>query len=186
MLFLPVNVTLEVTNQCNLSCKHCFRHSSSRMNDELSSDEIEAVLDQLLELGTVQIEVSGGEPLLHPNIFGLLEAIVGRGFETTLITNGTKLNREQCSRLRAIGVTNIQVSVDGTENDHESSRPRKLPIDCSRPRQPGGKRLKHYHQHGRHQPFPRQHSGSGTAGSFARRPRVRPVAIFACGTGTEI
>lgn len=90
---------------------------------------MERVLDQFEELlGAYDfrghLNITGGEPLLHPDLFGLLNEARRRGLETAVLTNGTLIGRDEARRLRAAGVRYVQISLDGTEKTHDRIRGR--------------------------------------------------------------
>ena len=63
-LSAPVNITWEITHQCNLNCIHCLSSSSTETPGELDFEDCVSVVDQLAELGVFEINFGGGEPLL--------------------------------------------------------------------------------------------------------------------------
>jgi hypothetical protein len=89
---------------CNLACKTCYIESSPR-NDALvypTLAEVEAYLDQALALGTREIGFTGGEPFMNPDMLGMLEAALDRGFEVLVLTNAMRPMRRFEERLAAL------------------------------------------------------------------------------------
>ncbi len=79
-------------SQCNITCRSCYIESSPT-NDRLAyltREETAAFLDEALETGTREIGFTGGEPFLNPNIIGMLEDALSRGFEVLVLTNAMK------------------------------------------------------------------------------------------------
>ncbi|MGQ9532397.1 MAG: radical SAM protein [Desulfotomaculales bacterium] len=123
-IYVPLVVTLEVTNQCNLRCRHCYAGAGERLPGELTLAEITGLLDELSRLGTVEVEFSGGEPLLRPELPDLLGYARSLDFSVVLVTNGTLIGRETARQLAGIGLKHVQVSLDGLKESHEYLRGR--------------------------------------------------------------
>lgn len=118
----PVDVTWEVTNECNLRCKHCFLPDTSKpLPDELSNEEAYALIDNLVEAGAKCILFSGGEPLLRPDLPEIAQ-YASRWLTMWLQTNGWFLE-ENAEMLKGLGFEQIQVSLDGaTAETHDYFR----------------------------------------------------------------
>ena len=100
---------IELTNRCNLSCKHCYV-KKDRFAD-LPQDFVKGLIDQSSELGVNRIVFSGGEPLLYNGLFGLAQYAKEIGVpETALLTNGLLINEKNIDRLRTFDI--IQLSID--------------------------------------------------------------------------
>ena len=112
-LSAPVNLTWEITHQCNLSCIHCLSGSSTESADELDMDECRAIVDQLAALKVFEINFGGGEPLLKSYFLPLLRYIHTKGIVTCISTNGTVLNYEAVACFTGNPLVNVQVSLDG-------------------------------------------------------------------------
>ena len=120
-----------LTERCNLRCTHCYQ--TGVRNEELSLEEIRAVLDEVGDTLRAWSEaydisfapsfnITGGEPMLRQDIFEIIEAIGRRGFDTYLLSNGTLITRETATALAGLGVKGVQVSMEGAEEIHESIR----------------------------------------------------------------
>lgn len=93
MHLLPFQTDFDITMLCMYNCKHCNVDAGSRMNDEMNTDQIKSVLDQLDEIGVSDLSITGGEPLLRKDVFEILSyAGDKKGFKLTLNTNGLLLN----------------------------------------------------------------------------------------------
>jgi radical SAM protein with 4Fe4S-binding SPASM domain len=110
----PQEIWLNVTNACNLRCVHCFRHGGQKFQRELSSEMILKTIASIAALKTGYVVVSGGEPLLRPDIFEILEELKRQELHVLLITNGTRIQEAEAKRLGEIKPWRIQVSVDGS------------------------------------------------------------------------
>ena len=112
-LAAPVNVTWEITQQCNLNCIHCLSSSSTESADELSFEESRSIVDQLAVLKVFEINFGGGEPLLKDYFLPLLHYIHSKSMVTCISTNGTVLTDEAVACFTGNPLVNVQVSLDG-------------------------------------------------------------------------
>jgi len=116
-------VVWNVTRACNLKCVHCYAHASGAPADnELSTAEGKALIDDLADFGVPVILFSGGEPLARPDIFELLEHAVARGRRAVLSTNGTLLDTAAAANLASIGLSYVGISLDGTGDTNDRFR----------------------------------------------------------------
>jgi len=120
-----------LTERCNLRCTHCYQ--TGGRSEELSLEEIRAVVDEVGDTLRAWSEtydisfspsfnITGGEPMLRRDIFGIIEAIGRRGFDTYLLSNGTLITREMAMALAGLSVKGVQISMEGTEEIHDSIR----------------------------------------------------------------
>ena len=94
---IPMSVHLEITKQCNLDCLHCY--VDHRSNDkQLSTDEIFSLLDEVADLGVLQLSISGGEPMVHRDFWPIMEYAREKAFFTRLFTSGTMVSEEDAKR----------------------------------------------------------------------------------------
>lgn len=114
-LSAPVNVTWEVTYECNLSCSHCLSASGRRSPLELTTDEGFQLIDQLSSLKVFQINFGGGEPFLRGDFVDLVQYARRKGIVTCISTNGTLLDKDLIKYLKQdeAGPLFLQVSLDG-------------------------------------------------------------------------
>ena len=114
-LAAPLYVAWQITNECNLACLHCIEESGpgKAFKDELSRDQALAVIDQLVEHEVPYLSFSGGEPMLHPHFYAMVERFCAGGGQLKVETNGHYLTPDNCARLADLGVKAVQVSVDG-------------------------------------------------------------------------
>ncbi len=107
-------VAWEVTRTCNLACVHCRAAALDRPYDnELSTDECRAFLDEVASFAKPIIILTGGEPLLRPDIFEIAAYGHRRGLRMTMAVNGTLLTRERTLQMIEAGIQRISVSLDG-------------------------------------------------------------------------
>ena len=128
-LSAPTSVDIFVTNRCNLKCVHCFSSKDDKMIHELSLEKLESIFDQLEKLGVLEVRINGGEPLLHPEIHEILEALGRRKFRRVILTNGTLLGKEILTLLRQANVIPT-ISLDGSKAEqHDAFRGVKKSFD---------------------------------------------------------
>lgn len=120
----PVTCIWEITRACNLRCIHCENFGGEIGNAELSFDDLLKTADSLAELGCRMVDITGGEPLLHPKWDLFAAALHDRGLRVSLITNGTMLDEERLGRAVAAGIEVIAISVDGLKDVHNRIRKR--------------------------------------------------------------
>jgi MoaA/NifB/PqqE/SkfB family radical SAM enzyme len=114
-LAAPLYIAWQITNECNLACLHCIEESGpgKAFADELDASQVFSVIDQLMDSDVPYMSFSGGEPMLHPHFFAMVERVCSRGAELKIETNGHYLSPENCARLRELEVKAVQVSLDG-------------------------------------------------------------------------
>lgn len=117
--YFPFLVMINVTNQCNLRCSYCFAQFYKRDEEELNTEQIFSLIDELKDLGTQRIALSGGEPLLRKDLPEIIKYIKSKGIECGLNSNGilvpVKINDIKL-------VDSICISLDGPENVHDRYR----------------------------------------------------------------
>lgn len=114
-LAAPLYVAWQITNECNLACLHCIEESGpgKAFRDELDRAQVMGVIDQLMDHEVPYLSFSGGEPMLHPHFYEMVERVTTRGSQLKIETNGHYLTPEACARLKDLGVKAVQVSLDG-------------------------------------------------------------------------
>jgi heme b synthase len=117
-------VAWEVTRQCNLSCLHCRASAEfGPYPDEFSTEEALTFLKQIREVGQPVVIMTGGEPLLRPDIFELAAYGNSLGLRMVMAVNGTLLNDETARKMKAAGIQRISISMDGaTPESHDFFR----------------------------------------------------------------
>ncbi len=118
--FQPLFGTLEITQKCNLRCKHCYNFDRSTpyaSQNELTLNEIYKALDALADLGVLSLNISGGEPLLHPDLFDILDYAQSHHFHLRIKSNGTLITKDLAKKLRTHGVKEIDISLYGANED---------------------------------------------------------------------
>ena len=109
---VPVSVTFELTHACNLRCLHCL-NPTHVASGELGTDEVVAVLRQLCELGTLDVNLTGGEVFARRDLAQILAACRELGLKVTLLTNATRVDAAAMKLLQAQPPDRINVSLYG-------------------------------------------------------------------------
>jgi MoaA/NifB/PqqE/SkfB family radical SAM enzyme len=120
----PVLVHLIPVRRCNLSCTYCNEYDD--YSPPVPLEVLTQRVDRLAELGTTAITISGGEPLLHPELETLISRIRKRRMLTGLITNGYLLTRERIGKLNEAGLEYLQISIDNIQPDEVSKKSLKV------------------------------------------------------------
>jgi len=115
----PLYVAWQITNECNLACLHCIEESGpgKKFKDELADERVFDVLAQLMDAEVPYLSFSGGEPMVHPRFFDMVEFVCARKGELKIETNGHFLTAENCERLKHADVKAVQVSLDGASRE---------------------------------------------------------------------
>jgi len=108
---------LQITNVCNLRCKHCYIGDESHR--ELSLKQIGNILREFEEMQGLRVLITGGEPLLHTKFDAVNEMLQDFMLRKVLFSNGLALNK---ANLKGLNVEEIQVSIDGLEEAHDTLR----------------------------------------------------------------
>ena len=110
--------------RCNLACKYCNEFDD--FSKPVPTETMFRRVDKLAELGTSVITISGGEPLLHPELDEIIRRIRKRGMVAGLITNGYLLVAERIERLNRAGLEWLQISIDNVTPDDVSKKSLKV------------------------------------------------------------
>jgi len=120
----PLLVHLIPVRRCNLSCTYCNEFDD--FSKPVPTDEMFRRIDRLGALGTAIITISGGEPLLHPDLDAIIARIRKNGIMAGLITNGYLLVAERIERLNRAGLEYLQISIDNVQPDEVSKKSLKV------------------------------------------------------------
>jgi MoaA/NifB/PqqE/SkfB family radical SAM enzyme len=116
----PVLVHIIPMRRCNLDCGYCNEFDD--VSKPVPLEEMKRRLDTLAAMGTSVITISGGEPLMHPDLDEVIRHIRKRGMIAGLITNGFFLNKERIERLNDAGLEHLQISIDNAAPDEVSKK----------------------------------------------------------------
>jgi MoaA/NifB/PqqE/SkfB family radical SAM enzyme len=120
----PILAHLIPTRRCNLSCAYCNEYDDH--SQPVPAVELFRRIDRLASLGTTIITLSGGEPLLHPQLDDIIRYIRSCGIVATLITNGYLLTAERIQRLNRAGLDHLEISIDNVTPDAVSKKSLKV------------------------------------------------------------
>lgn len=116
-------VIWNLLRRCNLTCQHCYSVSTdTHFPGELSTPEIYRVMDDLKAARVPVLILSGGEPLLHPDIFAIARRAKAMGFYVALSSNGTLINAQNIGEIAACHFDYVGVSLDGLGATHDRFR----------------------------------------------------------------
>ncbi|MGD2172920.1 MAG: heme d1 biosynthesis radical SAM protein NirJ [Gammaproteobacteria bacterium] len=125
-------VIWNLIRRCNLACKHCYATSADiDFPGELGTEEVYRVMDDLKSCGVSVLILSGGEPLLHPDIFAISRRAKSMGFYVGLSSNGTLITERNIDSIREVGYDYVGVSLDGMRATHDLFRRRQGAFDES-------------------------------------------------------
>src|SRR5450756_2497165 len=110
-LYAPFLIVWDFTHKCNLNCKHCYSNSGAVQEEELTTPQAMAVVDQLADAGVTALAFSGGEPLSRKDFFEVACHAVKRGLYVSVATNGTLVTKENVKRLKQTGVHYVEISI---------------------------------------------------------------------------
>ncbi len=123
-------VIWNLIRRCNLTCKHCYSISAdTNFKGELSTEEVYSVLDDLRQYGVKVLILSGGEPLMRPDIFDISHRAREMGFYVGLSTNGTLIDYDNINQIAAVGYDYVGISIDGMRETHDRFRRKEGAFD---------------------------------------------------------
>jgi Fe-coproporphyrin III synthase len=125
-------VIWNLIRRCNLACQHCYSISADiDFPGELTTPQIYATMDDLKSFGVPVLILSGGEPLLHPDIFAISRRAKALGFYVGLSTNGTLIDATRLPEIGVIGYDYVGISLDGMKPTHDRFRRKPGAFDAS-------------------------------------------------------
>lgn len=115
----PFLVALNLTRRCNLRCAHCYLDAGTRRRGgarELATGEVKALLDRIAALSPeILVVLTGGEPLLRPDLVAIARHAGELGLMAVVGTNGTLLNERRVAQLQEAGVRAVGISLDSLD-----------------------------------------------------------------------
>ncbi|MCX7220592.1 MAG: heme d1 biosynthesis radical SAM protein NirJ [Burkholderiales bacterium] len=125
-------VIWNLIRRCNLTCKHCYSISADKdFAGELSTAEVYTTMDDLKSFGVPVLILSGGEPLLRPDIYQIARRAKQMGFYVGLSTNGTLIDESNIAQIAEIGFDYVGISLDGMRETHDEFRRKQGAFDAS-------------------------------------------------------
>lgn len=121
----PYLVALNLTRRCNLSCSHCYLDANTRLDegDEMDSQQLCDLLDEMAQSGVEMVVLTGGEPFLRRDLLTLAQHGSRAGLMVVVGTNGILLNQKRVQQLKEAGVAGVGISLDSLEPErHDAFR----------------------------------------------------------------
>ncbi len=119
--YYPMRVVGEVTTRCNLYCQHCSASAGS--GEDMRKEDLFRIVDMLSEEGTLNFDISGGEPFFRKDILDIVEKCCDAFYDVVIATNGTLIGREEAKNLAKFTNLSIIVSLDShTPQFHDTFR----------------------------------------------------------------
>src|SRR6187401_1680679 len=120
----PVLVHIVPMRRCNLACTYCNEYDKT--SDPVPIDVMLKRIDKLAEFGSSVITISGGEPMMHPEIYEIIARIRHHGMIAGLISNGYYFQVDKIKRLNEAGLDHLQISIDNVTPDDVSKKSLKV------------------------------------------------------------
>ncbi|OFX13107.1 MAG: heme b synthase [Armatimonadetes bacterium RBG_16_58_9] len=122
--FTPRLVFWETTTACNLKCVHCRACPvDQRSPEDLTTQQGKALLDEIASVASPAIVLSGGEPLVRPDVLEIAGHGTSKGLRMLLATNGTLVTPDVAREIAQVGIQRVSVSIDGaTDQSHDAFR----------------------------------------------------------------
>ncbi|HII93756.1 MAG TPA: 12,18-didecarboxysiroheme deacetylase [Methanosarcina sp.] len=125
-------VVWNMTRRCNLKCVHCYAQAKDiEFENELSTEEGKALIDDLASFGSPVILFSGGEPTLRKDLPELAAYAREKGMRAVISTNGTLIDRDMAKKLKEVGLSYVGVSLDGIRETNDKFRGMKGAFDAA-------------------------------------------------------
>jgi AdoMet-dependent heme synthase len=111
--FVPLVMSWNVTRECNMKCSHCYINATDKkLSNELTTQEGKNLIDQICEVSKPLLILSGGEPLLRPDIYELIKYGTAKGLKMGLGSNGSLIDEAVAAKLKAAGIATVSISLD--------------------------------------------------------------------------
>jgi radical SAM protein with 4Fe4S-binding SPASM domain len=111
--FVPLILSWNVTRECNLKCSHCYINAADgKLANELTIEEGKRLIDQICQVSKPLLILSGGEPLLRPDIYELIQYGSSKGLKMGLGSNGSLIDEVAVKKLKEAGITTVSISLD--------------------------------------------------------------------------
>ena len=120
----PLLVHIIPTRRCNIDCAYCNEYD--QVSQPVPLETMYERIDRLATLGTSVVAMSGGEPMLHPDLEAILRRVRSHGMIAGLITNGYLLSPKKIAALNDAGLDYLQISIDNVEPDEVSKKSLRL------------------------------------------------------------
>src|SRR5512145_209138 len=113
--FIPKWIAWEVTGRCNLNCIHCRASASMTSHDtDFTTDEARKLIDDITSFCSPVLVLSGGEPLMRPDLFEIAKYGTDKGLRMCIATNGVLVTDQVCGKMKESGIRMVSLSLDGS------------------------------------------------------------------------
>lgn len=112
---VPLLMQVELTEACNLRCRFCYNSQKPRYNKRIFE-----ILDKLAKQGVMQVNLTGGEPLAHPQFFDILKYACDRFPNVVILSNGSLMNQKSLKKIHESNVTSVNISIHGNSVTHDA------------------------------------------------------------------
>ncbi len=111
--YVPLVMSWNVTRECNMKCSHCYINATeNKLAHELTTEEGKKLMDQICQVSKPLLILSGGEPLLRPDIYELIKYGASKGLKMGLGSNGSLIDDVVAAKLKAAGIATVSISLD--------------------------------------------------------------------------
>jgi radical SAM protein with 4Fe4S-binding SPASM domain len=111
--YVPLVMSWNVTRECNMKCSHCYINATEeKLANELSTQEGKDLMDQICKVSKPLLILSGGEPLLRPDIYELIKYGASKGLKMGLGSNGSLIDDIVATKLKTAGIETVSISLD--------------------------------------------------------------------------
>lgn len=122
-VYYPNSICWEITNYCPLDCRHCYLPEKNKSS--MSKTDIDQMFEIIDKAGLHQVQLTGGEALIHPNIEYIIDNLIDRGIITIISTSGFSFNTDTfryLEKLKQVKGSKLRVSLDGNQYTHNYIR----------------------------------------------------------------
>jgi radical SAM protein with 4Fe4S-binding SPASM domain len=122
--YVPLVMSWNVTRECNMKCSHCYINATEKkLANELSTQEGKELMDQICQVSKPLLILSGGEPLLRPDIYELIKYGTSKGLKMGLGSNGSLIDNNVAAKLKTAGIATVSISLDSNiPSQHDEFR----------------------------------------------------------------
>jgi|GEM_PF-129565 len=118
----PTRVSINISQKCNLRCRHCLSDSGEITSKELTKKELFGLIDKMRQAGSFYFAIGGGEPLMREDLFEVIKYARKNYIAASIITNSLLVTNEIAKKLNDLKVKTVTVSIDGREAHHDQNR----------------------------------------------------------------